>query len=106
MRTQIEDKLVELILYRADDEWSEYWLNIEITSVFEEFNLKTIQDIVPFYNELAHYAAKNIATDDGSVPLNQIYNLVEEMLGDMENAVWDKAFARLVKRHGDPKDPI
>ena len=99
-----EDKIVELILYQAPVEWTEYWLNSMMSEVFDNFKLKGILEIVPFFNELAHYTFTNIANDDGHVPLDQIANLVEEALSEMSNSVWDKAYARLCARHGKPRE--
>ena len=106
MITKLEDKMVELVLYRSDVEWDLHWLDCAVTDVFDGIVLKDIFEIVPFFNELAHYSANNIATDDGSLPLSQITNLIEEELGNMQNTVYDKAKARLIKRHGEPKEII
>lgn len=104
MKEEIEDRIVNLILYQAPKDWSEYWLNSMMTHIFQEHaKLKGTGEVVPFFNELAHYALGNIATDDGQIPLDQIVNLVEEMLSEIEKSIWDKAYKRLCKRHGEPK---
>ena len=103
---RLEDRIVQLILYQAPVEWTEHWLNGMMTEVFDNFKLKGVIEVVPFFNELGHYVAKNIATDDGHVPLNQIIPLVDEAMSQMETSVWDKCYERLCKRHGQPREVI
>lgn len=102
----VKDEIVQLILDRSKDDWTEHWLNSAISEVFDNFKLKGILEIVPFFNHLAHYTFANIANDDGHVPLDQITNLVEEALSEMETSVWDKAYVRLCEHHGEPKEVI
>ena len=100
----LENKIVDKILKEAPPDWTEDWLNNQFLPSFSYYSFKTIQEIVPFFNDLAHYSHQNIATDDGSLPMIQIGNLVEEALDEIQNNVWDKLHKILTEKHGDPEE--
>ena len=69
MKDKIVERLVNLILYQASEDWTEHWLDGMIVDTYEkQGRIKGSQEVAPFFNELAHYALKNIATDDGHNP--------------------------------------
>ena len=100
------DKVVELILFRATSEWSEEWLNAIVRELTNSYILNTAQDIIPFFNRLAHYAYNNSASDDGSITICDIRNFVEEAVDELENAIWDTAYTRLCEREGEPQEVL
>ena len=100
------DKVVDEILLRATKEWNEEWLNAIVSELTNSYILKTAQDIVPFFNRLAHYAYNNSASDDGSITISDVRNFVEEAIDELENAIWDTAYARLCEREGEPQEVL
>ena len=100
------DKVVELILFRATSEWSEAWLNEMVIELTNSYILNTAQDIIPFFNRLAHYAYNNSASDDGGITISDVRNFVEEAIDELENAIWDTAYARLWEREGEPNEVL
>lgn len=106
MHETVTERLVNRIIYNAPVDWTEQWLNLEMTNVFDSFPLHGKSEVIPFFNELAHYACDNIATADGHLPMNHVGIMVEECLDVLQTKVWDEAHNRLTNRHGPPKDSI
>ena len=104
MKTAIQEKILETILYRAEADWSEPWLNRVTSEIFENFKLHPEREIIEFYNELARYAIKNCAIYAGHVALGDIQEIVDEMFNEMKDSVSSKAHVRLMKRFGQPRE--
>ena len=98
------DKVVELILFRATKDWSEEWLNAIVLELVNSYRLDTIQDVVPLFNRLAHYAYNNSGEDDGHITISDVIDFIEEAIHELENAIWDTAHEKLCKQEGKPQE--
>ena len=99
-------EVVNAIVENAPTEWDYVWLNEAVETYFDEYRFNTIQDIVPFFNRLAHYTAHNTATDDGHVALEDIPNFVSEAIEALCSSIFETTTNMLKDKYGEPHEPI